>query len=300
MTRYRPLFRQSSRAGDDWLQRGRGPDLLVGYLLLFALGVAMRLAQHPSPLLLALMPATTCAAAELAASVERIAVWSLLLASAVPWVVGHMSLRRWGSLRSATRLEMIAASCVFAVLPATWAFLESVTATTWLGSLEITAHAARYLFPIALLLLILRPASTPIPLATRKLIFRLASVGSAATFITHGCEALSQKPGFHRLILDSAAHLDWQPGSAAVVAAVTVIGIVDIAAACTLATRFRRFGWLYMIAWGLITALSRTTAFGWEGLAETLVRLPNAALPAIGLWVSSSQSNAVLPNQRIE
>ncbi len=58
-----------------------------------------------------------------------------------------------------------------------------------------------------------------------------------------------------------------------------VIGVLDLLVAFFLLTLQSRFAVGYMAAWGLVTASSRTTAFGFDAWPETLLRAANGGVP---------------------
>ncbi|WP_442509617.1 hypothetical protein SH528x_001200 [Novipirellula sp. SH528] len=138
--------------------------------------------------------------------------------------------------------------------------------------LSLGEHAVRYGLPLALLLFsILRTSSAG---------WWVLRIATAATFIVHGYKAMQLYGPFTDLILLSDAK--WSAMQVEQVVAERVlwaIGLIDIAAGVLLiATRWRAVP-VYMACWGVITALSRMTAFGVDAWPETLIRAANGGVP---------------------
>ncbi|GAA5509681.1 hypothetical protein [Novipirellula caenicola] len=140
------------------------------------------------------------------------------------------------------------------------------------SELSLGEHAVRYGLPLALLMFSLPQTSSAGVWVLR--------VAAAATFIVHGYKAMQLYGPFTDLILLSDA--SWtalQIEQAAAERALWMIGLVDIVAGILLLA----FRWgavaVYMGCWGVITALSRMTAFGVDAWPETLIRAANGGVP---------------------
>ncbi|WP_145057753.1 hypothetical protein [Adhaeretor mobilis] len=110
---------------------------------------------------------------------------------------------------------------------------------------------------------------------------QLLRLAVAATFATHGMEAMLQRSTFVDLLIDSAQRLlHWDLPQSQAEQALFVIGVTDLllAGACLL-TRSRAV-FLWMATWGAITAVSRVTAGGLEyHWHETLWRASHCCVP---------------------
>ena len=140
------------------------------------------------------------------------------------------------------------------------------------SELSLGEHAVRYGLPLALLMFSLPQASFAGVWVLR--------VAAAATFIVHGYKAMQLYGPFTDLILISDA--SWsalQIEQVTAERALWTIGLVDIVAGILLmAIRWGAVP-VYMGCWGVITALSRMTAFGVDAWPETLVRAANGGVP---------------------
>ncbi len=105
---------------------------------------------------------------------------------------------------------------------------------------------------------------------------------TAATFVTHGCEAMLRLPAFTTMILATASRLGgWDLSQATAEYLLQGIGLVDVAVALLLlSTGWRWVPW-YMAGWGLITAIARATGSGPHDVAETLLRGSHFAIPLV-------------------
>jgi len=103
------------------------------------------------------------------------------------------------------------------------------------------------------------------------------------TFFAHGVEALQHHPAFIDLLIGTAWRLFGaglpQSGAERLL---TIIGVLDVAIALAcVATKIRGVLW-WMAIWGGITAVSRTTAFGFEiSWHQMLVRMPHVGVPIV-------------------
>ncbi len=170
-----------------------------------------------------------------------------------------------------------------------WAAASTVSAGSIYEAVAIPAHATRYIAPFALALLYLgRTGGIEWPL-------RLAA---AATFITHGVEALLLNPTFIDYLIVAGEKLAGlavteQQASMMLVA----IGIVDIAVGIALVTGRWRSIAAWMALWGLVTAFARIVHGGWGAWPETAIRAANFAVPA-AVWCVW-QSHAVRSRRAI-
>lgn len=170
--------------------------------------------------------------------------------------------------------------------------------------LEPAEQATRWIVPIALLLIDFWP-----PNVKPTLTFSLISVGllrlaAIATFVAHGlaaCYQFQHGGSFVELITLSAEKLiDRTVPPEQAQQSLAVIGIVDIAVGLGLLTSRNRVlvGW--MVLWGLVTAASRTVAYGVEGYDQTLIRFANAGVPLTVLmfWINAfrEQKPIILPD----
>ena len=151
-----------------------------------------------------------------------------------------------------------------------------------LAELALPAHSARYLAPLALLLLA-RGRS-----GWAEVVLRWAA---ALTFTAHGVEALAHVPAFLDLLLLSARRFGLPGSEDQAVGLLNVIGVLDLAVAGLIVVRRFRGVALYMTVWGAVTLASRVTAGGLVQWPEALIRLPNAAAPAAlyFLWRSRAR-----------
>ena len=153
---------------------------------------------------------------------------------------------------------------------------SSVSSETLLGQLALPAHATRWCLPF----LIWGISAKTLPADKCDAVGRYAV---AATFAAHGLEALLFNPEFVALLEGSSRRLGRGGWSATTIEqTLSVIGLLDLAVAAALVfgpAKFRKGVLLYMCVWGLITALSRSVAHGFEGMAGTLLRSANWGIP---------------------
>lgn len=149
------------------------------------------------------------------------------------------------------------------------------------------AHAPRYLTPLAACFVVAGLRRGVAAGAGRawalsgEMILRVAI---AIVFAVHGLEAWRAHPGFVDLVLSSAYRVgEWRLPETTVVQALRVIGLVDFAVALAILFRPLRFVLLWAAFWGLITALSRMTAYGPSHYPDLLVRFSHFLVP-LALW----------------
>lgn len=137
------------------------------------------------------------------------------------------------------------------------------------------AHALRYGTPLALVLLVvLKERVVEIHVAL------LLRVAVAVVFLTHGIEALVHHARYIDLIIGSGENLlEWRITEGQAKVALTVIGVLDVVVAVLVLVRpFPALLW-WIVAWGLITALSRMTSLGWGAYPEVLTRSTHFLVP---------------------
>ena len=180
---------------------------------------------------------------------------------------------------------------IFCVLCSLWfggvALDATFHAETLYQFLALPAHATRWCLPL-LLWWSLEASWSRAPqilrARSRRRINQVARWALAATFAAHGLEALLVNPEFIELLTNSSRRLlAWTVPRDLQRALLTAIGLIDLlVAALLLLGKERARGPLaYMLIWGFITAASRSTSFGLEGLAGTLLRSANWGLPLV-------------------
>lgn len=158
--------------------------------------------------------------------------------------------------------------------------------------LALPADAIRWVAPLAIALLpacSFRQASAALPCEapSREVpVTWLLRAAVAATFFTHGIEALQGHPGFvDYLLIADRRLLEVGLDQSGAELLLRVIGVVDIACALALLALPLRRGLLaYMAFWGLLTAGARIVHSGEHGIHEALVRVANGGVPAL-LWL---------------
>ena len=195
---------------------------------------------------------------------------TLMVLAVVPWIPLTASKWRW------VRWLLVPATLILV--------LDSVA--RWVG-MEFDCgmaieHSLQMLAPVLLLI------------ATghgnrKKLWIAVVTVGAALTFVGHGLYAV----GFHPVPLSYQTMTMKLLGCSQDFALVflQVVGWLDfVAAACLFIRPLRSAGLIYMVGWGLATAVARVAShFSLAGLdpwmAETLVRTSHWLLPLILLGV---------------
>ncbi|MDQ3035171.1 MAG: hypothetical protein M3Y87_22385, partial [Myxococcota bacterium] len=156
--------------------------------------------------------------------------------------------------------------------------------------LSLPADAVRWAAPLAIALLpacsFRRAAARDEGAAHEAPIVWLLRAAIAATFVTHGIEALRQHPAFvDYLLIADRRLLGVGLDQASAEQVLRVIGVVDIACAGALVGLPLRRGLLaYLAFWGVITAGARVMHSGEHGMHEALVRAANGGVPAV-LWL---------------
>jgi hypothetical protein len=146
-------------------------------------------------------------------------------------------------------------------------------------------HAARYVAPLALMMLLLGAASEEAgrwwTMAGRWAL-RLAL---AAVFASHGVEALRANPAFIDLIISTAANvIDTRVTESTARTLLEIVGVIDLVAAGAMLLRLNPvlLGWAAF--WAGITAFSRLTANGWGAYPDVLIRASYYLGPVV-LWL---------------
>lgn len=117
--------------------------------------------------------------------------------------------------------------------------------------------------------------------------------GLAIVFAVHGLEAWRAHPGFVDLILSSAYRMgEWRIPELMATQALRLIGVVDLLVAASILIRPFRAVLLWAAFWGLVTALSRLTAYGVAYYPELLVRTSHVFVPLALWWLRRSPSKS--------
>jgi hypothetical protein len=166
-------------------------------------------------------------------------------------------------------------SRIACALAALWLLLSALAQVVLGGEpfafLAPLAHATRFGVPLALL---------AIYLGRERAAFGLLRWCVAATFATHGWEALQHTPAFIDLIILSARdQLDMPISESSARAFLTAIGWIDVGLALLVVGRRWRVVAGYMAVWGAITLASRVIALGAANWPETTIRTANAVAP---------------------
>jgi hypothetical protein len=190
-------------------------------------------------------------------------------------------------------------------LLAGWSFILAIF--SWLvnpgdpfHATDPAGHAVRFAAPLALLLLTAFPGK-----GQESKIVWILRWGVAGTFIGHGLCALWRKPSFVDLIVGT---MNWFLGDPVLTAvslealdealtvaasrqafaeaALPIIAIQDfiLVGLLLLPNRKMKKIALWMAIWGLVTALSRMTAYGWDYWHDLALRICNAGIPLF-LWL---------------
>ena len=189
-------------------------------------------------------------------------------------------------------------------LLAGWSFLLAIF--SWLvnpgnpfHATDPAGHAVRYAAPLALILFIAFPGREE-----ESKITWILRWGVAGTFVGHGLCALWMKPSFVDLIVGTmnsffgdpvltAGSLDALEEAFAVAAsrqafaeaALPIIAIQDFILVALLLLPGKRIKTvaLWMAVWGIVTAMSRMTAYGWDHWHDLALRICNGGIPLF-LW----------------
>lgn len=125
----------------------------------------------------------------------------------------------------------------------------------------------------------------------------LLRLATGVVFLAHGYEAWRHHPNFIDLVIGTGhRQLGIWFDESQVTRALSVIGAVDIMVGLGLLVSGNRLLLAWAAAWGLVTALSRVTSFGWGAYAEVLYRAPHFLVPLALLllvWDGSSKTKPV-------
>lgn len=187
------------------------------------------------------------------------------------------------------------------------------------SELTPAAHALRYLAPLALVLLArgnaIEAASSeavasedagramaPRPSASHVAGAWLLRVGLAVLFLSHGYEAWQLHPEFIDLVITTAHNrLGVRIEEATASMALRAIGAVDMVVAVLLLIRPWRTVLAWMMFWGLVTAVSRMTSYGWGAHTDVLLRFTHFTAPLALLLMRGTYEpgahNRVAPDQ---
>ncbi|MBK9974751.1 MAG: hypothetical protein IPP14_08250 [Planctomycetes bacterium] len=190
---------------------------------------------------------------------------------------------------AAQGLERAGACLVIAAIPFLFwrrAWLAPAMASIWLAfstwAAAETASWQAWLVPFAGATRVLAPAAVAVWAFTGpdKRLQGLLRVATAFTFAAHGVEALLGRGLFVDYAIGVLARVGIAATQSGAESMLRVIGVVDCASAAALLLP-RRWRWLalWMAAWGFFTAALRMLHGGWAAWPESVVRLPNAALP---------------------
>jgi hypothetical protein len=174
-----------------------------------------------------------------------------------------------------SRVAPMLVAAWFLVLAALHVYRGGAVFSDW----AMGAHAVRYVAPAALAVLI-EPVDDFVDREAVKWLLRAAI---AATFVTHGLEALSQHPRFVDYLLVASDRLvGYELAEPVARRMLVVIGTMDITLAVLVLVR-RQWRWvlLWMVFWGVLTACSRIVFGGWDKGYMALERAANGGLPLV-------------------
>ena len=217
------------------------------------------------------------------------AVWfSLLLASGALLVLGF--------LRPAVSSLLGKVDCACLGLLALWPFVLAIF--SWLNhagdpfhATDPIGHAVRFATPLALVMLSNNPSQ-----AWHVRVDWLLRLSVAGVFIGHGLCAWWLKPSFIDLIVgtwdtilgqDLTASASRQAFAEAALPAIALQDFILVGLLLLPHRKFRTVA-MWMAIWGLVTAMSRMTAYGWGNWHDLALRVCNGGIPLF-LWYSWKQ-----------
>lgn len=257
----------------------------------------------------------------------RLAVWLLSLAVAATMVGMMIAVYRGDgssinaflfldlglSHQVAARSERVALAtvtlaAVFGVVWPRWFLMVPVAVYLWaeaaagyhvrgyaFSELTPAAHALRYLTPLATVLLARSAAASGARpaahwTATRHWIGTwLLRLGLAVVFMTHGYEAWQLHPEFIDLLITSSQnYLGVRVEEATASTLLRIIAAVDLAVAGLLLIRPWRSVLAWLMFWGLVTAASRMTSYGWGAHTDVLMRSTHFTAPLALLLITAN------------
>ena len=181
-------------------------------------------------------------------------------------------------------------------LLALWPFVASIF--SWLNNAgdpfhatDPIGHAVRFAAPLALVFLTINPTQ-----GCQRGVDWLLRLSVAGAFIGHGLCAWWIKPSFIDLIVGTWDTILGQDLTASVSrqafaeASLSVIAIQDFILVVLLLLPHRKIRTvaMWMAIWGLVTAMSRMTAYGWGNWHDLALRVCNGGIPLF-LWYSWKQ-----------
>ncbi|MFA9478122.1 hypothetical protein ACERK3_07400 [Phycisphaerales bacterium AB-hyl4] len=149
----------------------------------------------------------------------------------------------------------------------------------------VAAHVMRYVAPLVLAMLVVAPGLRWWSARRRSMAAAWGlRLGLACLFATHGLEAYRLHPGFVDLIIGSADNvLGVRVSESQAGVMLRVIGVIDLMVAAAVLVLPMRYVLWWLAFWGLVTALSRTTALGLGHWHEVLLRSSHVLGP-LALW----------------
>lgn len=221
---------------------------------------------------------------KLAQLIDDVGAYGCLVSAIVLIAAGLLPLR-WSQPQKPSRIGFAARALEYAALMfvATWAFLLAATHMArgeMFAEYSFGEHAVRFVTPLTMILLLL--SSTASSKTLVKAAALILTVAAASTYVVHGYVAQQLHGPFIDLILLSDMRIfKLEIDQSTAETALQVIGWTDIVVGVLLlVTRWRLIA-AYMIFWGVITATSRMTAFGFAAWPETLMRAANAGAPLV-------------------
>ena len=207
-----------------------------------------------------------------------LAILCLLLTAGLPFLFGKWPKVAWLYL-----------------LPAAWllvnAYAVAVNGGKAFAELAVPAHATRWGMFVVFALLLSRNLHTD---RIEKWVLRIVC---ALTFATHGWEAFQLNPPFQDLLYTTFGHVGIRLSEAACHGLLRLIGVMDVLLAVGVTVTLFRPLLLWMACWGLITALSRPIAMGFDAWPEFAMRLPNWAVPLLVVLLCKRGAFSPSPSQ---
>ncbi len=172
-----------------------------------------------------------------------------------------------------------------------WLVVEAIGATLNGGKahaeLTLFARATRWSMPLVLWGMVWKSGKEDPDQTVSSKLIHLAVVCTSLTFAIHGWEAFRLHASFQDLIHGFFGLLGMELSPGAVALQLRVIGVMDLILAVTILF-YRRPGiFLWMVCWGLITAMSRPLTLGFDAWPELAMRAANFALPLFLFFVHS-------------
>lgn len=184
---------------------------------------------------------------------------------------------------------------IFGSYLAALAIFQGLNGGEIFSELAMSAQATRWLPCFALWMLLFYRVNMQTPIFNFAIY--LLILACSLTFATHGYEAFMEHPKFKDLLYGSFEIISINPSETLVITLLKLIGIMDIVLAISVICFRYQYKWLFlwMSAWGFLTAISRTTAFGELGIDDTFLRFGNGFIPLIVYYLirmTQSQPNS--------